>query len=144
MEGWVLEVVVICCDEDGERDQEESNAQSIHARPLIGKGGIAREAGCVNHRQLIHQLHRILQARVESEAPDPHRHVPGICDEEDGIVIVLVAVPETLEGKPDEEQVRQRVDDFGGVYGGIVVLLGISKQGLDSFQQNWPLRTSSE
>jgi len=37
-------------------------------------------------------------------------------------MLVFYAIPEPFCSKPDEEEVRQGVYDFGRVYGGIIIL----------------------
>jgi len=59
---------------------------------------------------------------MESQTSKADEHISSKCDDEDRVMIVLEAVPETTDCKIDEEGVRESVDDLGGIRRGIVVL----------------------
>jgi hypothetical protein len=61
---------------------------------------------------------------VEQETPRSHDEIPQISDFEDSIMSMTTTTEEPFDTKPHEQQVGQGVDDLGGVFGGIVVLMG--------------------
>lgn len=44
------------------------------------------------------------------------------CHQENAIMIILETVSNALDSQSDKEEVREGIDDLGGVYGGIVIL----------------------
>lgn len=122
MERRILQVVVIERDEDGERGEPERQAEREAAGARVRERGVAHEAGGVDHRELVDELHRVLERRVEEEAARADEQVADEADEEDCVVAVCKAGADAEVGEVDEEEVRERVDDFGGVGGRVVVL----------------------
>lgn len=61
---------------------------------------------------------------MESEAAGTDKEVAEEGDEEDSVVSIAIAIEHANESEPDEEQVRQGVDNLGRIRRGIVVLLG--------------------
>ena len=139
MEDRIAKVVVVACDKDRQRHQEDSKADAECARLLVRKGCVEHEAGRVDHREFVDKLHGVcillvklrrsksraltFQGRVEEEAASSDNQVPDEGDEENVIVSILYAVVDATEGQPDEEKVGQGVDDLSRVDGGIVVLV---------------------
>jgi hypothetical protein len=138
VEDGVSEVVVVACDEDRQRHQEQSQEYAECTCLLVRKGGVEHEAGRVDHRELVDELHgvciglvefkydhsRVLtfQGGVEKEAASSDNQVTDEGDEEDVVVFILDAVVDTAEGQPDKQKVGQGVDNLSRVDSGIVVL----------------------
>ena len=64
--------MVIERDKDGEREEEEGQVEREEAGARVGEGGVAHEAGRVNHREFVDELHGIFERCVEEEAARPH------------------------------------------------------------------------
>jgi hypothetical protein len=62
---------------------------------------------------------------MEEEAPDADEKHIEKCHLTCWIVVVLSAIPDALDCKIDEPDVRQRVDDLRGVYRGVIILCSI-------------------
>lgn len=69
-------------------------------------------------RELVHTFQR----GVEGAATSADDQVANEGNEEDGLMAVLEAVFHAPEREHDEEDVRDGIDDLGGVDGRIVVL----------------------
>ena len=103
------------------------------------KGCVEHEAGCVDHREFVDELHGVcivsvelrrrqsrtltFQGCVEKETASSDDQVPDESNEEDVVMSILYAVVDATEGQPDEEKVGQGVDDLSRVDGGIVILV---------------------
>lgn len=122
VEGRVLQVVVVGRDEDGQGDGEEAEQERDRVGAGVREGGPEHEAGGIDHRELVDELHRVLEGGVEGEGAGADEQVAHEGDEEDAVVVVLVAGVHAFEGEVDEEEVGEGVDDFGGVGGCIVIL----------------------
>ena len=122
VEDRVLQVVVDGRDGARERDQRRAQAQRVRARAPAREAGVEHDAGGVDHRQLVDELHRVLERAVEEEAAHADRQVAEEGDEEDGVVAVPEAGVQAAGGEVEEGEVREGVDDLGGVDGGVVVL----------------------
>lgn len=85
MEGGVLKIVVIECDKDSEREEEEGQIEREEAGARIGEGGVAHEAGSVYHGQLVDQLHGIFERSVKQAATSAHDEVANETDQKDGV-----------------------------------------------------------
>ncbi len=59
---------------------------------------------------------------MEEEAARAHEQVADEGDDEDGVMVLLQAGLDSAASEVDEEEVGERVDDFGGVDAGVVVL----------------------
>lgn len=127
VESRVLEVVVVGGDEDGQGDGEEAEQERDRVGAGVREGGPEHEAGGVDHRELVDQLHRVFERGVESEGAGADEQVAGEGDEEDAVVVVLEAGVHAFEGEVDEEEVGEGVDDLGGV-GGCIIILFVSCQ----------------
>ena len=139
MEDRIAKVVVVACDKDRQRHQEDSKADAECARLLVRKGCVEHEAGRVDHREFVDKLHGVcillvklrrsksraltFQGRVEEEAASSDNQVPDEGDEENVIVSILYAVVDATEGQPDKQKVGQGVDNLSRVDGGIVILV---------------------
>lgn len=53
VEHWVLEVVVVECDEDGQSEEGDREEESHTRGARVGERGIAHQAGRVDHGQLV-------------------------------------------------------------------------------------------
>lgn len=60
VEGRVLEVVIVECNEQSKRDQADRQRRRIQSRFAIAEGRKVHQTRGVNHGQLINKLHRIL------------------------------------------------------------------------------------
>lgn len=57
MKDRVAEIVVVSGDEDGERDEEEGEEGLDRVALLVREGCETHEAGCVDHGELVYELH---------------------------------------------------------------------------------------
>jgi hypothetical protein len=64
---------------------------------------------------------------VETHAADTDRKVAQESDQKDMRMAITDAARDPLVGKEHKHQIRQRVDNLGGIDGGIVVLKGNAK-----------------
>lgn len=62
---------------------------------------------------------------MEKEASGPNKQVSNKCNQKDAVVPILHAVVDALERKVHEKKIGQGVDDFGGIYCGIIVLRNV-------------------
>lgn len=122
MESRVLEVVVVGCDEDCKPSKGDSEDGREWLGALVRETGPEHEAGGVDHRELVDELHGVLEGAVEKEAARADDQVADEGEQENAVVVLLQAVGDAAVGEIDEEQVGEGVDDLGGVLGGIVVL----------------------
>jgi hypothetical protein len=84
---------------------------------------LCSKAGGVDHGELVDELHRVLESRVESEAAGADDEVAHKGEQEDALMVLLQAVADAAVCEVDEEQVGEGVYDLGGVSGRVVVLL---------------------
>lgn len=63
---------------------------------------------------------------MEKETAGPDQQVPAERDQENLVMPFSTAIPDALDPEPDKQEVRKRIDDLGGVWGGIVVLASSS------------------
>ena len=61
---------------------------------------------------------------MEEEAPHPDEEVAHEADEKDGVMAVFAAGLNAQMGVVEEEEVGERVDYLGGIWGCVVVLQG--------------------
>lgn len=102
MEGGILKVVVIECDEDGKREEEKGQVEREEAGARVGKGGIAHEASSVYHGQLVDQLHGIFERSVKEEAAGPDEQIANEADEKDCIMALSATGLNAEIGKVDK------------------------------------------
>ena len=124
MEGGILEVVVIECDEDGEREEEERQAEREEAGARVREGGVTHEAGSVYHGQFVDELHGIFERCVKEEAAGPNQQVANEADDKNGVMAVFAAGLNASVGEVDKEEVGEGIDYLGGIWGRVVVLTG--------------------
>jgi len=63
------------------------------------------------------------ERRVETHASDTNGKVAQESYQKDPLMAITDAARDTLVSKKYEHQICRRVDDFGRIYGGIVVLV---------------------
>lgn len=51
--------MIVTSDEDSQRHEEDPEKKRDRLFLLVGEGGVEHEAGRVNHRQLIYELHGV-------------------------------------------------------------------------------------
>ncbi len=57
--------------EDCEGDETEGEPKAEETRARVGEGGIAHQAGCIDHGELIDELHWVFQCGVEEKTARP-------------------------------------------------------------------------
>jgi hypothetical protein len=119
----ILEVVVVGRDENRKARKADSKDSRERLSALVRETGPEHEAGGVDHGELVDELHGVLEGGVEEEATRPDDQVADEGEQEDAVMGLLEAVGDAAVGEVDEEQVGEGVDDLGGVFGGVVVLL---------------------
>ncbi|KAL9090392.1 MAG: hypothetical protein Q9159_002019 [Coniocarpon cinnabarinum] len=122
MERRVLQVMVISGDEDGKATERQCYGQCVHPTTLVREGGIAGDAGGVDHGELVNKLHGIFERGVEEEGAAADGGIASEGDEKDSVVVVAEAGASTEKGEDDEEKISEGVRDFGGDGGEPVVL----------------------
>jgi hypothetical protein len=59
---------------------------------------------------------------MKKKAASPHNQVSQEGDQEDLLVPLTPAIQNTFDAQPQKQDVRQGIDDFGRVDGGVIVL----------------------
>jgi hypothetical protein len=75
------------------------------------------------------------ERRVETHASDTDRKVAQESYQKDPLMAITNAARDTLVGKKYKHQICRRVNDFGRIYGGIVVL--ITRVSKDTMRYTW-------
>lgn len=64
MKQWILDIVIVARDEDGDECGEQACQHGIQHRPSVRKDGVEHDTRGVNHGQLIEKLHFIFALEV--------------------------------------------------------------------------------
>jgi hypothetical protein len=131
VERRVLQVVVVSRDEDRQTRESETQQSPERLLALVLERGPEHQTGGVDHGELVDELHRIFQGRVESEAAGADDEVAHEGEQEDALMVLLQAVADAAVGEVDEQEVGEGVYDLGGVSGRVVVLLAPVEGGGD-------------
>ena len=126
MKTRILEVVVVCGDKGAQADQECSQRDAEFAGLVEGEAGVAHNAGCVDHGELVNQLHWVGESAVEEERAGADGEVAQEGDQVDTVVLVFDAVTDAFDSENDEEKVGEGVDELGDPVGCVVVLRKVS------------------
>lgn len=71
MKGGILQVVVVKSYEDCKGDEGEGEVEAEESRARVGEGCVAHQAGCVDHGELVNELHWVFEGGVEEEGASP-------------------------------------------------------------------------
>lgn len=115
-------------------------------KSLVSNSHVKHSCGATCRRM----IRLAFKSRMEQKAPCPHHQVSDEGNEEDRIMFIPYTTDDALDSEPYEHQVRQGVDDLGGVDGSIVVLyretcyLTVPELKSNKKAENILLHTSSE
>ena len=102
----ILQVVIVQRDKHRQPDQGQGEIDAEGARLGVGEGGVAHEAGGIDHAELVDELHRVFERGVEEEGASADEEVADEGDQEDGVVRVAPAGADAKVGQIDKEEVR--------------------------------------
>lgn len=91
MKRRILQVVIVCRNEERQRYQSHRQHDREGPAARIGECRIAHQTRRVDHRQLVNELHWVFQRCMEKETPRAHEQVADEGDDEDGIMVVREA-----------------------------------------------------
>lgn len=64
MKQWILDIVIVARDEDGDERGEQASQHGVQHRPSMREDGVEHDTRGVNHGQLIEKLHFIFATEV--------------------------------------------------------------------------------
>lgn len=79
---------------------------------------------------------------METHAAESNEKIAKVGNNEDVVMFVLDAVVDAFESQVQEHEVRQSVDDFGRVSGGIIVLQSVRRKFLCTQKSSILLHTN--
>jgi len=112
VEDGISEVVIEAGNKECECEETERQEEGVSNGSSVREGGVEHDTRCINHRQLIDQLHGVFEGGVKGEAAAADDEVANEGDEEDEGVAVAYAVGYAFEGQVHEHEVGKGVDDL--------------------------------